>query len=152
MSDPDRPKASKKLADALLENNLLSKAQIDLAIADQEMSDIPLEEILLVRGWITEANLYRVAPWLKPGSGQSAPQVKKGGASAKPADFSRAGGGASQTGQAKPSAKPADIPKEPPTHPTGKPLFKSPVESDRNQNLKAYKDVLRKILALDKDS
>lgn len=76
---PDQPEAPKTLAEILLDKNLLSLAQIELAIADQDINDIPLEEILLVRGWITQEKLYEIAPWLKPGSKLPAPPVSKSG-------------------------------------------------------------------------
>lgn len=216
----------KGLADLLLDNNLLSIAQIELAIADQEMNDIPLDEILLVRGWITQEKLFEIAPWLKPGSGIKPPKAKpftkpgtKTGQFSKPsltppakpapeavaakpaaevetksaaeqaatkpaaepaanrtaasasteskassepidtATVNKALSKASQTFQkpdskaaedAKPAAKPVDLPKEPPVRPAGEPaVISSPVETDSVANLKAYKEVLKKILAVD---
>lgn len=155
------------LADVLLDKELISLAQLELAIADQAINDIPLEEILLVRGWITEHKLYEVAPWLKPGAAKAPAAAVITGASSKPAAKSadndavaRALSKASQSFQkpgeknekeaepAKP--KPTDIPKEPPVRPAGEPaVIMSPVQTDNDQNLKAYKEVLKKILAMD---
>ena len=202
----------KGLADLLLDNKLLSLAQIELAIADQEMNDIPLDEILLVRGWITLEKLHEIAPWLKPGSGIKPPNAKpfvkpasKTGqftkpsltppakpapeavakptpetdkpavetaavkpvatdskASSEPVDPSAVNKALSKASQsfqkpdskaieeAKPVAKPNDLPKEPPVRPAGEAaVITSPVESDTVANLKAYKEVLKKILAVD---
>lgn len=273
MTDTDQTEA-KSLAEILVDNNLLSVAQIELAIADQEINDIPLEEILLYRGWMTQEKLYEIAPWLKPGSGIKPPPASKPGfnkqnsrtgsfakpsqtaieaaqakfaasepansaakpqtkpASAEPAKAAADKGsdaeskeavseqakvasgdqtksahadrsneqtspaveahntnaeaqksaatdnsavskalskasqvyqkpqltppsddGAEKTGtDGKPPSKPSDIPKEPPQRPAGEPsLIVSPVETDTEQNLKSYKEVLKKILALDKD-
>lgn len=183
MTETDQSDTARTLAEVLLENNLLSQAQLELAIADQEMNDIPLEEILLVRGWITETKLYEVAPWLKPGSKAAAPPP-----SSKPGVFSKTGSftkptlkppaaepaqkpaaqsaassstatasnsttqTSSQSAAAKPQPKPTDLPKEPPQRPAAEAMImESPINSDREQNLKNYKDVLRKILALEKD-
>ncbi len=201
----------KGLADLLLDNKLLSLAQIELAIADQEMNDIPLDEILLVRGWITLEKLHEIAPWLKPGSGIKPPNAKpfvkptsktgqftkpsltppakpvaetaakptpeadkptveqaakpaatESKVSSEPVDSSAVNKALSKASQsfqkpeskaaeeAKPVAKPNDLPKEPPVRPAGEAaVITSPIESDSVANLKAYKEVLKKILAVD---
>lgn len=160
---------ARNLADLLIEQELLSAAQAELAVADQEINDIPLEEILLVRGWITEEKLYGVAPWLKPGSKEKAPwesgaQEAVKGPPPKPANKEEwkpsvvpnvttppstpssgtksGGAGANE----KPAAK-QEMPK-PPQRPSGAPTVESsPVKTNQDQNLKSYKELLKKILA-----
>ena len=165
---------ARKLADLLLENEALSGAQVELALADQEINDIPLEEILLVRGWITEEKLYAISPWLKPGSKERAPWDQDGSGPKvvakapqpkvewkpvvtdppKPSpssssshdntNASTSSGGSSE----KAAPKPTNIPKAPPQRPSGAPTVESsPVKSDHDANLKAYKEVLKRILA-----
>ena len=154
------------LADVLLDHELISLAQLELAIADQAINDIPLEEILMVRGWITEQKLYEVAPWLKPGGARpsSKPEPAK---VEKAADNNEAARKAllkasqsypkqeratdkDEAAAQKPANKPADIPKEPPFRPAGEPVvITSPVATDSDANLKSYKEVLKKILSLE---
>lgn len=148
------------LADLLLDKNLLSIAQIELAIADQEINDLPLEEILIVRGWMTREKIYEIAPWLKPGAAK--PAAKKSEPPA-PKETAKPVAGTSATAKpetkpattdsatpSKPAAKPPDIPKEPPVRPTGEPpVIQSPLQPNPDA-LKAYKELLRKILASDK--
>lgn len=54
-----------RLAELILDLKILSEAQIELALADQETTDLPLEEVLVARGWLTKEELYGIAPWLK---------------------------------------------------------------------------------------
>lgn len=58
--------SDERLAYLLVDLNILSPAQLELALADQEINEIGLEEVVLARGWITQAKLYTIAPWLKP--------------------------------------------------------------------------------------
>lgn len=53
------------LARVLIDQNIISAAQMQLALADKEVTGMTLEEILLARGWITEKTLDSVAPWLR---------------------------------------------------------------------------------------
>ena len=57
----DRP----DLLKALLESKTISKAQADLAQADQQMTGMTVEEVLIARGWVTKEVLAKVAPWLQ---------------------------------------------------------------------------------------
>lgn len=52
------------LAQLLIENKLISEAQADLAVGDQEITGMSFDEVLLLRGWIDRETLYKVAPWL----------------------------------------------------------------------------------------
>lgn len=52
------------LAKLLIDSKLLSEAQADLALADQEITGLSFDEVLLLRGWIDKETLYRIAPWL----------------------------------------------------------------------------------------
>jgi hypothetical protein len=61
----DDSKSKPDLAQILVDQNIISAAQVQLALADKEVTGMPLEEILIVRGWITQDTLDRVAPWLK---------------------------------------------------------------------------------------
>jgi hypothetical protein len=53
------------LAKVLIDQNIVSAAQMQLALADKEVTGMTLEEILLARGWISEQTLDAVAPWLR---------------------------------------------------------------------------------------
>jgi hypothetical protein len=68
----DQSKSTPDLAKVLVEQNVISAAQIQLALADKEVTGMSLEEILLARGWITEQALDTIAPWLKKKPEQSA--------------------------------------------------------------------------------
>jgi len=52
------------LAQLLIENKLISEAQADLAVGDQEITGMSFDEVLLLRGWIDKPTLYKLAPWL----------------------------------------------------------------------------------------
>ncbi|MBX9686706.1 MAG: hypothetical protein K2X27_08390 [Candidatus Obscuribacterales bacterium] len=144
MTDPD-PKD--KLAEVLVANNLVSQAQIELAVADQDIHGLPLQEILLVRGWITEEKLYEVAPWLKtPGKAGPLAKPTTSGGSSSQSQAKRPGGSDSTS----PKSKPNDLPKEPPARPAGAPaVVKSPVSSNPEENLKAYRELMKKVLSVD---
>lgn len=59
-SRPPRP----GLAQLLIDNKLISEAQADLAVIDQEITGMGFDEVVLLRGWIDRETLYKVAPWL----------------------------------------------------------------------------------------
>ncbi len=188
MTDSESEK-KKDLAEILTELNLLHSAQIELAVADQQMSELPLHEVLLVRGWITEAKLQEIAPWLlagtspgqakntggSTGAAQDKPQGKvESKSEAKVQQKQQSNKQGSQQSnqqnsqqnsqqsnqqnsqqsnqQEKAIVKPEDLPKEPPQRASNGPaVIESPVPSENDQNLKAYKEMLRKVLAVDKD-
>lgn len=52
------------LAKLLIESKLISEAQADLAVADQEITGMTFDEVLLLRGWVDKDTLLKVAPWL----------------------------------------------------------------------------------------
>jgi len=52
------------LARQLVEQNLLSAAQAQLALADQEVTGMTFEEVLLARHWVDRDTLEKLAPWL----------------------------------------------------------------------------------------
>jgi hypothetical protein len=52
------------LARQLVELNFLSAAQAQLALADQEVTGMSFEEVLLARHWVDPATLEKLAPWL----------------------------------------------------------------------------------------
>jgi hypothetical protein len=52
------------LAQLLIENKLISEAQADLAVADQEITGLSFDEVLLLRGWVDKETLFKIAPWL----------------------------------------------------------------------------------------
>jgi hypothetical protein len=60
------------LAQLLIDSKLISEAQADLAVADQDITGLSFDEVLLLRGWVDKETLFRVAPWLNapqsPGS------------------------------------------------------------------------------------
>jgi hypothetical protein len=59
-------KSKEAIAKVLVENNVLSQAQVDLAYMDMDIQDLPFEEVLYMRGWLTQEKLYELAPFLKP--------------------------------------------------------------------------------------
>ena len=61
----DESKSKPDLGQILIDQNIISASQIQLAQADKEVTGMTLEEILLARGWISEQTLYTIAPWLK---------------------------------------------------------------------------------------
>ncbi|MBY0358755.1 MAG: hypothetical protein K2W82_12195 [Candidatus Obscuribacterales bacterium] len=75
MSDSDEPSQnpSTRLAETILELELLSAAQVELALADHEINDLPLEEVLVARGWLSKQQIHSIAPWLKPDFKPDAP-------------------------------------------------------------------------------
>lgn len=52
------------LARLLVEQNLLSQSQAELALADQEVTGMTFEEVLLARHWVDQSTLEKLAPWL----------------------------------------------------------------------------------------
>lgn len=171
MTESENASNARNLADLLREHQVLSGAQLELALNDQEINDLPLEEILLVRGWISEDKLYEVAPWLKPGSKEKAPWDKGDAPKAASAPLSSPAGqkpiwkpsviietppkpsadkpaSGARSGDEKPAPKPQDLPKAPPQRPAGAPTTQTtPVETSYEENLKTYKETLRKILS-----
>lgn len=159
MTEPDQSE-KKDLAELLLEHKLLHKAQLELAMADQEINDIPLEEILLFRGWITQEKLDEIAPWLKGGNSGAKKSGNTGQLAkpqAKPADTAAGGAktGSSQNSQNTATATQNRAVEEKNSAPpaTGgnsvasAQVKESPLSSDSEQNLKNYKELLKKILS-----
>ena len=52
------------LARMLVEQRILSAAQAQLALADQEVTGMNFEEVLLARHWVDQATLEKLAPWI----------------------------------------------------------------------------------------
>jgi hypothetical protein len=67
MTESGSRSARPGLAQLLIENKLISEAQADLAVGDQEITGMSFDEVLLLRGWIDRDTLYKIAPWLKSG-------------------------------------------------------------------------------------
>ncbi len=63
MSDADKS-SRPGLAQLLIENKLISEAQADLAVSDQEITGLSFDEVLLLRGWVDKETLFKLAPWL----------------------------------------------------------------------------------------
>lgn len=55
-----------ELAEFLVANNVISVAQAELALADKALNDLPLDEVLIVRGWIKREEMYRLVPSRSP--------------------------------------------------------------------------------------
>lgn len=125
-----------RLSEVLVKRGIISDAQMELAMADREINDLPLEEVLLARGWIREDVLYDAAPWLK-GTAAAKP------AAAKPAPTSSSSSGTSAQKPADKPAQKADT-KAPPPGPAGSGANQSPLQSDYNDNLRAYRELLNK--------
>lgn len=64
----DKAALRQELARKLIEQNIVSAAQVKLALADEEVSGMTFEEVLLARRWVDEATLERLAPWVKSAS------------------------------------------------------------------------------------
>lgn len=54
------------LAEFLVANNVISVAQAELALADKALNDLPLDEVLIARGWIKQEEMYRLVPSRSP--------------------------------------------------------------------------------------
>lgn len=133
-----------RLSEVLVKQGIISDAQMELAMADREINDLPLEEVLLARGWIREDVLYNAAPWLRGSGASSKPsggKTGKTGAHQKPG-ASTASNQNTQRPADKPSPAKADI-KAQPSSPAGTNV--SPLQSDYNENRRAYKDLLHQI-------
>jgi hypothetical protein len=66
------------LIQKLLEANVLSPAQAQLVLADQEVTGMSVEEVVLARGWVTEAKLDEIAPGRKKPDQQNSLRVSAG--------------------------------------------------------------------------
>jgi cell division septation protein DedD len=137
----DLEERANRLAEVLVERGLVSEAQVELAMADREINDLPLEEVLLARGWIREDVLYDAAPWTRP---NTKPAAKPGPAAAKPAPVN------------KPAEKPAQaqttpVKKPPSPAPGGGGQSESPLTSNYDENLQSYRELLKKITGRDFD-
>jgi len=62
--DPDREDLIERLAEVLIEKEVISEAQVQLAQADQEVSGMSFDEVLTARGWVDKETLKELAPWL----------------------------------------------------------------------------------------
>ena len=54
-----------ELLKVLVANNLLSSAQADLVLNDQQNTGMSIDEILVARGWIEEATIAKLRPGRK---------------------------------------------------------------------------------------
>ncbi len=52
-----------KLLQTLLDENIISPAQAQLLLADQEVTGMTIAEVVVARGWLTESRLDEIAPW-----------------------------------------------------------------------------------------
>lgn len=62
----ESPQLRKPLGRYLVEAGLLSQAQLDIALRDQEYSGYPLGEILVLRGWVQQSVIDLVVQKLQP--------------------------------------------------------------------------------------
>ncbi|MBY0552222.1 MAG: hypothetical protein K2W95_33390 [Candidatus Obscuribacterales bacterium] len=132
-----------RLSEVLVKRGIISDAQMELAMADREINDLPLEEVLLARGWIREDVLYDAAPWLRGSGASTKPsggKTGKTGAHPKPSTSSNQN---NQPPAEKPAPAKADI-KAQQAGPAGTNV--SPLQSDYNENRRAYKDLLHNII------
>src|SRR5689334_5488237 len=56
--------SDKDLIQVLLDNKVIGEAQAQVALKDQEMTGMPLDEVLIARRWVTRETLLQHAPWL----------------------------------------------------------------------------------------
>lgn len=68
MDDPD-------LLEVLITAAVISKAQADLVASDHEMTGMPVEDILIARGWLDQSSLEKHAPWLFKRKTDHSPQA-----------------------------------------------------------------------------
>lgn len=152
MTDPDQAE-KKDLADLLRERNLLHPAQIDLAVNDHQINDMPLAEVLLFRGWITQETLDELAPFMKealPEKLEAA--VVTASAPARSADTAKAESSSSSDSassskaasgqQAASSSQPVSS-----SGPSSTQLRESPVKANPEKNQEAYQELIKKILS-----
>lgn len=157
---------AEKLAEVLVHLGLVSGSQMELALADHEVSGMPLEEIVTVRGWVDFDTLYAVAPWLKPGSKikppwrlhekdppEPPPEEKKRPKTTESGKPGRkTSPGMKKPAEDKPAASTA-----PKSVPAAKPAATpsngnvSPVKSDYNENLAKYREVIKQIVGKEVD-
>ncbi len=52
------------LVEILIGKQVISSAQAQLARADQEVTGMTMDEVLLARGWVSQSQLEEFAPWL----------------------------------------------------------------------------------------
>ena len=124
-----------RLSEVLVKQGIISDAQMELAMADREINDLPLEEVLLARGWIREDVLYNAAPWLRGSvAPKSGGKTGKTGAHPKPT---------AQSAPPPPADKPAPTKAETKAPAAGG--NESPLKSDYNENLRVYKQLLKEI-------
>ena len=62
MQTPD--KNEKDLLQVLIEAQIISQAQAQLAPSDSENMSMTIDEVLLARGWLDAPTLRKHAPWL----------------------------------------------------------------------------------------
>jgi hypothetical protein len=76
MSEDTDPLIRPGLEKILIDNKIISRAQADVALADQEMTGMSFEEVVLIRGWVDKATLYKLAPWLSAANESNQSQNK----------------------------------------------------------------------------
>lgn len=70
----DSEHTSTDLLKLLVEQKIISAAQADVALADEQVSGMPIDEVLIARRWVSEDTLSKVAPWLKEPRQKPAPK------------------------------------------------------------------------------
>ncbi len=132
MSQAPEKQKFDELLKLLVEQKIISAPQVDIALADAEVTGMPLDEVLLARRWVTEEKLYTLAPWLRQPLGASAgqtPSNENKSASATPAMHTDL--------QEKPTKAEATV--QPPED--GKTST-----SDFDENLRKYRELMSEIL------
>jgi hypothetical protein len=65
VTDSSKQSNQTDLLNFLLEEKIISSAQVTVARADMEVSGLSAAEVLIARRWVTEEKLMKVAPWLE---------------------------------------------------------------------------------------
>ena len=65
-SDSDSDNGEKRLLQVLIDAQIISEAQAQLAQSDSANMDMTIDEVLLARGWLDAPTLEKHAPWLFP--------------------------------------------------------------------------------------
>jgi len=65
-SDSDSDNGEKRLLQVLIDAQIISEAQSQLAQSDSVNMSMSIDEVLLARGWLDAPTLEKHAPWLFP--------------------------------------------------------------------------------------
>lgn len=82
----EHKKRMAQLIRLLIEQRVISSAQAELAVADQQLTGMDFDEVLLARRWVSEGTLYQLAPWLLEEKESESASKERSIAAEKPVD------------------------------------------------------------------